>query len=67
MRRLEETFFEHFLVLMRLLSLSLFFAPECQTPIWQCFKVTFAEQTKGSHLEVCEINCFHKIDAEINI
>jgi len=52
---------------MKLLSLSQFFAPECKTPIWQCFKVTFAEQTKGSHLEVCEVKCFHKIDAEINI
>ena len=67
MRRFEETFFEHFLVLMKLLSLFQFFAPEWKTPISQCFKVTFVEQPKGSHLEVCEVKCFHKIDAEINI
>jgi len=52
---------------MKLLSLSQFFAPECKIPISQCFKVTFVEQPKGSHLKVCEVKCFHKIDAEINI
>jgi len=52
---------------MKLLSLFQFFAPECKTSISQCFKVTFVEQRNGSHLKVYEIECFHKIDAEINI